>query len=465
MQPTQFTDEKKNTLNILVQNITATEWKNGAYANILKPWLDVSPVSDTQAFELVTQLAHLSLVGLYQSDYITLAEPNLISENFYGCNLTNLADCPKNSANTQHMFGNLFLLSDRRGYTFGYGLQWKGTSTITSQLAISAVLNVLTKSKPTQMVADSQTTWLDPIQTEIKSTQPFRLKTSSNTNEDLVIYQGKLLNDSLIAGRDSSYFGLTNTKTPNPQQYALWKQSVDNQNYNGSMDIYKVSPASYLSNQIFKTANNVKSGQTYIFPLYATLNFKFDTAGIAPIDLGIVVDENGDIRTDIKPNATATDMSGQCGVVSNTSLIDNNGVQQYRIGTTGGTESATNDKSITVRMIFGVPQLGNLNGIVVGLNSNVVQSTSQTGSQTLLVSGAKINVANLLQGQTSGANLTTYDNKTVSWLNPYAFYQQVYNNIKDISPAPTETEKALGQRMAGTVTLRTADCYQIKTKS
>lgn len=88
-----------------------------------------------------------------------------------------------------------------------------------------------------------------------------------------------------------------------------------------------------------------------------------------------------------------------------------------------------------------MPQLGNLNGIVVGLNSNVVQSTSQTGSQTLLVSGAKINVANLLQGQTSGANLTTYDNKTVSWLNPYAFYQQVYNNIKDISPAPTETEK------------------------
>lgn len=465
LQPTQFTDDKKNTLNILVQNITATEWKNGAYVNILKPWLDLSQVSDEQAFELVTQLANLSLVGLYQSDYITLAPPNLISENFYGCNLTNLADCSKNGANTQHVFGNLFLLSDRQGYTFGYGLQWKGTSTITSQVAISAVLNVLTKSKPTQMIANAQTTWLDPIQTEIKSTQPFRLKTSSNANEDLVIYQGKLLNDSLIAGRDSSYLALTDTKTPNPQQYALWKQSVDNQNYNGSMDVYKVSPASYLSNQIFKTAKNVKSGQTYIFPLYATLNFKFDTAGIAPIDLGIVIDENGNIRTDIKPEATATDMSGQCGVVSNTSLIDNNGVQQYRIGTTGGTESATNDKSITVRMIFAVPELGNLNGIVAGLNSNVVQSTSQTGSQTLLVSGAKINVANLLQGQTSGANLTTYDNKTVSWLNPYAFYQQVYNNIKDISPAPTEAEKALGQRMAGTVTLRTADCYQIKTKS
>ncbi len=49
---------------------------------------------------------------------------------------------------------------------------------------------------------------------KLKSTQPFRLKTSSNANEDLVIYQGKLLNDSLIAGRDSSYLALTNTENP-----------------------------------------------------------------------------------------------------------------------------------------------------------------------------------------------------------------------------------------------------------
>ena len=65
-----------------MQNITATEWKNGAYVNLLKPWLDVSQISDEQAFDLITQLANLSLVGLYQSDYITLAKPNLVAENF-----------------------------------------------------------------------------------------------------------------------------------------------------------------------------------------------------------------------------------------------------------------------------------------------------------------------------------------------------------------------------------------------
>ena len=37
-------------------------------------------------------------------------------------------------------------------------------------------------------------------------------------------------------------------------------------------------------------------------------------------------------------------------------------------------------------------------------------------------------------------------------------------NIKDVSPAPTEDDKALAERMSGTVTIRTADCYQIKTK-
>lgn len=465
IQPTQVTEDKKNTLNVVIQNITANEWKNGAYASILKPWLDVSQIDNNQAFALVTQLAHLSLVGLYQSDYLTIAYPNFLSENFYGCNLNSLVDCPKNPPNTQHLIGNLFLLSDRQGYTFGYGLQWKGTSTVTSNSAVLTAMDIFIKSKATQMIADAQTTWLDPLQIEIKSTKPFRLKTSNNTNEDLLIYQGKLLNDSFIAGRETLYLAATNSTTPNPQHYALWRQSIGDQNYNGSMDIYKVNPASYLAKDIFKTSKNVTIGQTYIFPLYATLRFQFDTAGISPIDLGIVIDENGDIRTDIKPNATATDMSGQCGLVSDNILIDNNGVQQYRIGTTGGTESAANDKSITVRMILAGSQLGNLNGIVFGLNANVNQIRDNNGSvQTIRVSGAKINVANLLQGQTSGANLTTYDNKTVPWLNPYAFYQQVYNSLKDISPVPTEAEKALGQRMSGTVTLRTADCYQIKTK-
>ncbi|MDH2614822.1 protein FilF, partial [Acinetobacter baumannii] len=229
-----------------------------------------------------------------------------------------------------------------------------------------------------------------------------------------------------------------------------------------------------LGKDIFKTAANVSSGQRYIFPLYATLTFSFDTIGIAPIDLGIVIDEKGNIRTDIKPNATATDMSGQCATISDNSLIDSNGVQQYRLGTTGGTQSSDNDSSIPVRIILSNPQLGNLNGILIGLNTVIKQDSNPNDNinDSISVNGAKINLYNLLAGQNSSdsINLRDYENKTAHWVNLYAYYQAVYNNIKDISPVPTDAEKALAQRMKGTVTIKLADqsipaCKAIKIKS
>lgn len=36
IQPTLFTEDKKNTLNVVLQNITAAEWKSGAYAGIFE---------------------------------------------------------------------------------------------------------------------------------------------------------------------------------------------------------------------------------------------------------------------------------------------------------------------------------------------------------------------------------------------------------------------------------------------
>lgn len=97
------------------------------------------------------------------------------------------------------------------------------------------------------------------------------------------------------------------------------------------MDIYKGNKISFLESSVFKTSGNVKAGESYIFPLYATLTFNFEQTGAQPVNLGIVIDEHGDIRTDIKPNATITDMSGQCATVADSNLIDSLGVQQYRM--------------------------------------------------------------------------------------------------------------------------------------
>lgn len=112
--------------------------------------------------------------------------------------------------------------------------------------------------------------------------------------------------------------------------------------------------------------------------------------------------------------------------------------------------------------------------LLMGLNSVVRQDTNPDDNvnDSISVNGAKINLYNLLAGQNSSnsINLSDYENKTARWINLYAFYQAVYNNIKDISPAPTDAEKALAQRLSGTVSIKLANqsipaCNAIKTKS
>ena len=183
-----------------------------------------------------------------------------------------------------------------------------------------------------------------------------------------------------------------------------------------------------------------------------------------------MIDQYGDIRTDIKKDATATDMSGNCAktqnVNDNGTITDEYGETQYRIGTTGATLFSTNDKSITVRMILSNPKFASVDGAMFGLN---------IGSD---YSGAKINIHNLLAGQITGINLTDFSNNTVGWSNDYASYQLVYNSTydklstedKNKYVAPTEEERELAKRYSGTVSIKIADqnipaCKAIRTKS
>src|SRR5690606_31605856 len=134
---------------------------------------------------------------------------------------------------------------------------------------------------------------------------PLRLKlTENNPAEDLLINQGKLMNRNTIAGTENIYRQLIKAKDSDvidTSHLGTWKQTIASTNYNGTVDIVKVNPSSYLSKDIFRTENNVASQQNYIFPLYATLTFNFSTeAKLAPVSLGVVIDENGNIRSDIK---------------------------------------------------------------------------------------------------------------------------------------------------------------------
>ncbi|OEC89206.1 hypothetical protein [Acinetobacter sp. YK3] len=477
IQPIELSKEKKDQLSSISKDIGTQEFISGEYVEVLKPWLNVEKVSDEQALVLLTDLLNLSNTGVWQADvpFAKVGDNDstsaAIADGFFGCNREIYADCTKASDNLLHSMGSFLLISDRQGYILGYGQQWRGPASVVDKIVIPYVLT--TKVKPQKMQVNAQNLWFNQIDKFINPDQPLRFSLNNEKSEDLLLTQGKLINGTAIAGTERIYKQLSKLKdsdTVDPKLLGAWQHTIAGQTYKGRFDIFRVNPSTYLSKDIFRTEKNVQSKQSYIFPLYATLNFKFQNNDFPAVDIGIVIDEKGDIRTDIKADATATDKSGVCGTVKSVNtdgtFTDSNDQIQYRIGTTAATEFSNVDKSLVVRMILSNPKFGNVDGAIFGLNL-----TAGTG--------AKINIHNLLAGQANGINLTNFTNDTLSWSNTYAGHQLIYNerydNLKDDTERnkyikPTDEERALAKRYSGTVNIRIADqkipaCNAIKIKS
>ncbi|WP_277560310.1 hypothetical protein [Acinetobacter beijerinckii] len=487
IQPTEITDEKKDLLNKLSKDVGLSELSSGAYIEILKPWVDVTSISDEEALVMFSKLLNLANAGVWQAGPpILLTGSGLPATNstdgFFGCNQEDYTKCidPKVGSNLIHSMGSFLLITDRQGYAIGSGEQWRGPATIVNG-TLSPPVTLISKVKPAKIQVNAQNNWLNPLTRGINSSETLQMILSNNSIENLKITSGKLLNGHTIPGTDGIYRKLLNLKETDPVDKSTlgkWKQSIDSLSYNGSVEIYKANPPSNLLKNVFKTKENVKSNDQYIFPLYATLTFSFSDQSITDkIKLGIVVDEHGDIRTDIKPNATNSDMSGTCATVksinSDGTITDSNDQIQYRIGTTGTTNFEETDKSISVRMILSNPKFGLLNGAVFGLNIDKI-------------GGAKINLQNLLMNTVS-PNITLTDfedaNNTVYWLNTYSYYQAVYVNIYDKLSSdidrnkyvkPTDEERVLAKRWSGPVTISLAsqelsnqnntECKPVKVK-
>ena len=458
------------------------------------PDLDaVDENGDNQAFVLFKQLLNLSNTGIWQANLpifkagedgsTTNVKPDgsgVRPDGFFGCNQNVYAECMKKNARLLHSMGTFFLLTDRQGYTIGTGQQWRGAATVLND-KVTLPYILTTKVKPERMWVNAQTGWFDAIDHRININQPLRLSVTDQSANDVMIHQGKLLNGYSIAGTKVVYKQLLQLKEEDDpvdsNALGLWKQNIDGESYQGTIDIFKVNPSSYLSKNIFKTKANVQTGQNYIFPLYATLKFKFkdpsilQNQGVDNIQVGIMIDQYGDIRTDIKPDATTVDMSGLCAATQSINadgtITDEYGVTQYRIGTVSATSEAVNDKSLAVRMMLSNPKLGLLDGTTFGLNLTIG-------------TGAKINIHNLLNGSPSGINLSNFKNETATWANDFSATQKVYIDLYDSLDdksknnyvRPTELERESAKRSSGgSVTLEVADytnnpaCYPIKEKS
>ena len=465
IQALYINDSIREGLDKMSSSITAQQVVNGEYAAIIKPWLDVSVISDAEAFEVVTKLLNISNAAVYQPEFSLFSTSGSVissltgSDGLTGCNKE---ICEANDTSTKHLFGHFMLLTDRQGYTFGSGLQWRGLakSGLTSIAGVNAEL--IRSDKPTRMTAYPQNHWINPLNKRID--QHYYIGVDDPESEDLSIYQGKLYNDYMIAGKEKFYQLLTQKTTVTAEDLkdlGQWQQRYGaTDTYQGSLDIFKVFPITYLDKQVFKSSGNVAAGEKYIFPLYADLTFKFSDSTVPNVKLGIVIDENGDIRTNMKAAATDTDMStGSCSLSIGSNLKDSNGVQQYRLGTTS--RAFIDDRAISLRLILGDEALKTINGALVGVNSSI--QTSAAG-ESIVVGGALLHVQNLLNasvGSTGRISFTDSAGESVKWANSYASFQKVYNaNNTD----ETAEDTALAKLSGGTLEMNLASCYTVKAK-
>lgn len=464
VQPIELTKDLKNNLDKISTSVDVKNFLDGSYVSILKPWLDVGVISEQTAQQVAIQLINLSNVNLYTANFLAINQGKIDLGGFHG---------ESTAGNGNEAIANFYAITDRQGFSTGYAVQWFGKPVTSGENIISTVgrVNLLTQATPTKLDAVGTKQWINPLSKKIG--QAFVLRSSSNLSDQLEIHQGAILNGTTIAGTEFMYKQVTgDTKAPsNSSVYGRWKQSIGFEQLKGSIDIYKSNPATYLDKQVFSTINNVKQGEKYLFPLYANLTFKFAEPSISDVKLGIVIDENGDIRTNIGRNASVNDMSSsECTSVDTTTYLDKvTGVHQYRIGTSGAANFGDSDKSLTIRMILANPAFGNIDGALIGLNEGLVllpPSSDLESSGRTSFGGVRLNLQNLIAGNTAaGINITGWNGAVATnaeWGNMYAMSQGIYNAANEGKATAEQT--ALAKRTNGVITIDLPDCYKVKTK-
>lgn len=449
IQPIDLDEKILDGITDITTPINTPEYQNGQYVALLSPWIDVSKISDAEAYAVLKKALYTSAGAIYQAD------PPFLVQVIQG-----MVGSSGSGTNKKQLMGTFFVMSDRQGFSHGSGIQWRGIPTRDSETS-AGTIDLILKTPPVMMYANAQSSLINPVNKKIASSEQFLFTTSKN--DSLYITNGRLINDYAVAGTDLFYKFLTGTEKAPAGDLATWNMLSGTDSYQGTADFVKAYPISYLDRRVFKSKNNINIGDKYYFPLYATLTFNYDDKDINPSKLGIVIDEHGDIRTDVKDWKDKGNFIGQCAEILDTSQAqpkDNFGVQQYRIGTIGATnyQPQQSDMSISPRIILSGQHFADLDGMLLGVDNTVLGAD---GTAAVNSNGAKINLHSLLTatGMNTGTiNISNFGGGVASWVNVYNQWNAIY--IKNDSTATDAQKEDISKRITGTVSIQLADCYK-----
>ena len=498
IQSVLITDNDRKGIDSISKSLETNDFKTAAHSDdefnaLFTPWLKLADISNADAFTVVQKLMNISTAAVFQPEFALFSTAEQAISAISGSN--GLVGCDKDVCELTdkekiNLFGHFMLMTDRQGMTFGSGLQWRGKVDKNLSTIGTTNMQLLTQVRPVRMTATAQDNWIDPLTKSIDKNRNlgFKFDVDQTGSDPLIVRKGTLLADKMVIGTAGNLYktlmGLSETYTPteiDKERLGAWDQTISGTKYKGTLDLYKLYPVSYLDKSVFKSINNVATGENYIFPLYADLSFKFTDTSIKSVKLGVVIDRNGDIRTNIPEGVAANaltkpladvDLSTSADGCNSTNadgdvldkflMKDQKQVQQYRIGTVSRTFTkigGVNPNTISIRMILADQFFGILDGALIGMNSSV--KTSDNTSMT--VGGALVQLEKLVAadaGTRPAISLTDSDNQKVKWANSLASFTNVYSKQNDSDAEAKEIAKLSG----GEISISLAQCYSVKKK-
>lgn len=482
----RVTDQLKDQLDVLTEDVLAITFGSDQFATKLLPFLEATNrtlISPEQAqARLLTTLKVIKTGVYFGTPAITLPSqlggtPALdgltgntqINDLRLGIEGEAAPDNQSSNSGLLRSTMALYGLVDRDGAHVGQAMQWTGRASTSEGIYNLYRQNSFDKLRPANTLGG-----FDPITDQVNGQWQWR---SVSTPEKIVDFnEGRLLRNYSMVGSRKLYENFTTDKNePAAGIIGRWIQravaipkpdgTVENlPEIKGTATISKVASVnSFFDRTVWRTPDTIQVGQRSIFPLHATLRFRYGTVqegcpqgGCTDLpDLSVTILESGNIISDFAAGSDPLGAAGNCAAVNPVTLKDAEGVQEYRVGTVRAAYTGTNpdDLFIGPTMLFS----GNIFGVHDGLQIASLAATPRV----------KINVAGTLSNSTvptinitdsSTAETESDGQDAAKWGHIYNAYLAFYDTT-GLTDAQKQIYVDARKKQQGTVTATVTPCY------
>lgn len=477
----RITDELKDQLDVLTEDVQAREFSSEQFLTKLEPFLTVTGrtlITSEQAQVRLLNTLKAIRTGVYFGSP-TLSLPSSIGVDSALDSLAgslNLGIEGVAAADTQSERDGLlrstlaiYTLIDRDGASVGQGMQWTGRPRTSEELYSLYLNNGFDKLRQENTLGG-----FDPITDKVNGQWQWR---SVSTPVKMIDFsEGRLLRNLSMVGGRGSYERITTDKNEPPAgTIGRWIQpsftSSDGANQpeiKGTATINRtVSVNSFFDRTVWRTKDTVDVGERFVFPLHATLKFRYGNTqngcpqnGCTDLpDLSVTILENGNIISDFSAVDNPLGAAGNCSPVDSVTLKDAEGVQEYRVGVVRAAYTGVdvNDAFIGPTMLFSGEVFGVHDGLQIGTRVGTLLAAPRVKMNIAgAIAATTLPTINITDSEAVGSELEGAD--PAIWGNAYNAYASS-RVTTGLSSEEINRLGELGKRRQGIVTATVTPCY------